>query len=120
MKSAAKTSASIWWPKRQKANTGPSSANAGRLWVSTTNNFSPEAEQEFRNQTISCLKLSLFDLEAAKKRGAQSGRPRKMSPADVEEARTLAAKGVPLKSIQKMFDVSKMSNKLFDIIYGII
>jgi DNA invertase Pin-like site-specific DNA recombinase len=50
---------------------------------------------------------TMAGLAAAKKRGVVGGRPRKMSPADVEEARALAAKGVPLKNIRKMFGVSK-------------
>ncbi|MDR1872075.1 MAG: DEAD/DEAH box helicase family protein [Deltaproteobacteria bacterium] len=45
--------------------TGQSRAFDRRLWISTTNNWSVNAENELRNQDIPCLKISLYDLETA-------------------------------------------------------
>jgi predicted helicase len=39
---------------------------SNRLWVSTTNNWSSEAEAELKNQIIGCVRLSLADLQSAR------------------------------------------------------
>ncbi|MDR2442407.1 MAG: hypothetical protein LBE31_02665 [Deltaproteobacteria bacterium] len=51
--------------KKFKNESGVVSEFSDRLWISTNNNWSSEAINELKNQTIYSTKLSLFDLESA-------------------------------------------------------
>ncbi|MDR2366542.1 MAG: DEAD/DEAH box helicase family protein, partial [Deltaproteobacteria bacterium] len=49
-----------------KDDSGRQLVFTNRLWISTTNDWTSEAEAELRNQTIPCARISLSDLENAR------------------------------------------------------